>query len=115
MSVASKAMARPTHRWVFFLVLIAFLSGCHHYSEPSSRAAYEALRLKLQRGDLLAAQLGAEQEIEHYVKTSPEWAGRFRVLEAETLLWRGLGSNAFALLDAELPPSLAVDEAAVRR
>ncbi|HLQ51055.1 MAG TPA: CHAT domain-containing protein [Terriglobales bacterium] len=64
---------------------------------------------------MLGAQEDADRAYQQYVKISPDWAARFRVLEAEILLWRGMNENAFALLDSELPPALASDESSVRR
>ncbi len=46
---------------------------------------------------------------------SPEWAWRFRVLEAEILVWRGLSTDALPLLRAQLPPDLANSDVGVRR
>jgi len=76
---------------------------------------YQAVRLKFEHGDLLAAQREADQAYQQYAKISPDWAGRFRVLQAEVLLWRGASKDALVLLDPELPASLSTDEAAVRR
>lgn len=111
----SKAMAPRTRKWVFLFLSLILFSGCHRKADLSPQANYDAVRLKFQRGDLSAAQAEAEQGIQQYVTTSPDWAGRFRVLEAEILHWRGMRENAFALLDSELPASLASDEVAVRR
>src|SRR5712692_4659373 len=108
-------MARRIHKLLFLLLWLAFVSSCHRHTEPSPQSAYEAVRLQFWRGDLLIAQEEAERRVQQYVKTRPDWAGRFRVLEAEILQWRGMSGNAFALLDSELPASLAFDEAAVRR
>src|SRR5580704_3036786 len=53
--------------------------------ETSFRDAHEAL----QRGDLVRAQTEAEDGLKRYQATSPEWARRFRILDAEVVLVRG--------------------------
>ena len=108
-------MAQPTRRWVLLILSAAILSACSKHSQPSPQVYFQTVRAEFQRGDLVAAQAEADRAYEQYQKTNPDWAWRFRVLQAETLVWQGLSKNALTLLDAELPASLSTDEAAVRR
>src|SRR5438874_7153509 len=110
-----REMAQPTRRWVLLILLAAILSACSKHSQPSPQVYFQTVRAEFQRGDLVAAQAEADRAYEQYQKTNPDWAWRFRVLQAETLVWQGLSKNALTLLDAELPASLSTDEAAVRR
>jgi CHAT domain-containing protein len=50
-----------------------------------------------------------------YSNSNPEWAWRFRVLEAEVLVSRGLSADSLALLDAPLPAALSQTDIAVRK
>src|SRR5262249_51326396 len=111
-----KAMARHIRRvGIFLLLLVSALSSCNRYSKRAPGAEYEVTLSRLQHGDLLVAQQEAEKAYRVYEKGSPDWAWRFRVLQAETLVWQGLSKKALELLAEELPPSLYNDEAAVRR
>jgi CHAT domain-containing protein len=66
--------------------------------ETSFRDAHEAL----QRGDLVRAQTEAEDGLKRYQATSPEWARRFRILDAEVVLVRGNDyRQVLSLLDGE--------------
>ena len=49
-------------------------------------------------GDLTQAQKEAERGCDRFQRSDPEWAWKFRVLEAETLLLRGMSQEALALL-----------------
>jgi CHAT domain-containing protein/Tfp pilus assembly protein PilF len=56
----------------------------------------------LQRGDLVRAQREAEDGLRRYRTASPEWARKFRILDAEVVLVRGSDyRQVLSLLDAE--------------
>src|SRR5947207_7810971 len=112
---ASKAMVLLGHKWLAFSVLVIGLFGCGSESLSSPQAIYDATRLKFQRGELIEAQQEADHAYLSYLQQSPEWAWRFRVLQAEILVWRGMSTNALSLLDAKLPSTLSRDKAAVRQ
>src|SRR5260370_18126538 len=96
-------MARRTHKWAILLLCLAWFSVCSQHPQALPEPYYAAVRLKFQRGDLLVAQEEANQAYGQFAKTSPDWAVRFRVLQAEILVWRGMSKEALALLDSELP------------
>ena len=52
-------------------------------------------------GDLTQAQKEAERGRNRFQRSDPEWAWKFRVLEAETLLLRGMSQEALALLHTQ--------------
>ena len=60
-------------------------------------------------GDLIHSQLEAEEGYRHFSPSSPDWAWKFRILEAETLLWRGMYPQVLTLLANPLPPTLPQD------
>ena len=90
-------------------------SACSRQTQPSPQTVYEALRLKFQHGELIEAQAEADRAYQDYADHDLLWAWRFRVLQAEILIWRGMNDKALVLLDPELPLSLSTDEVAVRR
>ena len=60
-------------------------------------------------GDLIHSQQEAEEGYRQFSPSSPEWAWKFRILEAETLLWRGMYPQVLTLLANPLPPNLPQD------
>jgi CHAT domain-containing protein len=52
------------------------------------------------RGDLQQSQEEAEQHFQRLRNSDPEWAWRFKLLEAKSLLWRGMFAQALALLNS---------------
>ena len=57
----------------------------------------------------------ADQAYRKYSKKNTEWAWRFRVLKAQILVSRGSNEEALALLNDDLPVTLANTDVAVRR
>jgi CHAT domain-containing protein len=54
-------------------------------------------------GHLEACQLKSAHAAEHLAAYNPEWADRFRVLEAEAMVWRGVFEDALGVL--AIPPA----------
>ena len=50
-----------------------------------------------------------------YAKVSPEWEWRFRLLEAEILVWQGRNQNVVSLLATDMPADLATGDLGVQR
>lgn len=73
------------------------------------------MRHEYERGDYVRASQDADAAYHEYAVNNPEWAWRFRVLEAEVLVSRGLALDSLALLDAPLPARLQRTEVAVRK
>src|SRR5579859_1253647 len=117
MQDAHKAMASP--RKLVVLLAMAGLAACNRSSQPAFQPAaqidYQALRLKVEHGELGEAQAEADRAYQKFAGSTPELAGRLRVLRAEILVLRGMNKNALKLLEPELPEALATDEVAVRR
>lgn len=60
---------------------------------------YAQIRQLFLRGYLQTSQLAAEREGRRLSVNNPEWAAKFRLLEAEAMVWRGLYGDALRLLD----------------
>jgi CHAT domain-containing protein len=97
------------------LVILTGIAGCHRHSGVNPEVLYQDAQLKLQQGDLLAASRESDAGFQEFSGRNQEWTWRFRVLEAEVFVWRGLGTDALQLLEPALPPSLAGGDIAVRR
>jgi CHAT domain-containing protein len=69
----------------------------------------------MRRGELDAALRDSDEAYHRYYGKSTEWAWRFRVLKAHTLVLRGSTRAAIDLLGENLPSSLATSDIAVRQ
>jgi CHAT domain-containing protein len=91
-------------------------SGCHRYGtllQPET--LYRNAESKFEAGDLIAASQESDAAYRELSARSPEWAWRFRVLEAEVLVWRGLSTDAVQLLQVQLAPEFSTTDIGVRR
>jgi CHAT domain-containing protein len=78
-------------------------------SRPESpQAFFEHARRTFQRGDLIHSQQEAEEGYRRFSRISPEWAWKFRILEAESLLWRGMYAQVLTTLNS--PPTRPDDK-----
>ena len=96
---------------LFSLSLVALACG----SRPEPQTVYDDARLKLKRGELLPALEETNRALQRYPSEKEEWHCRFQVLKAEILVRQDLNTESLALVNAELPPSLATSDLAVRR
>ena len=67
------------------------------------------------RGDLEKAKTGADRAYLHFSGRDPQWAWKFRLLEAEVMGWQGINNDVLQLLDPDLPASLSHGDLGVRR
>ena len=91
------------------------IAGCGRSSTSAASQVYQDCWLKLERGDLNAAQPPVERELRNFPDPNSEWHWRFAVLDAEILLQRRLSRQTLDVLRPELPASLATSDLAVRR
>jgi CHAT domain-containing protein len=85
-----------------FFVLLVCLFGCNGNSDPQTLHdhAYKALV----QGNLIEAQNEAHRECYRF-RSNPEWACRFRTLEARAVLQQGHYSEAIEILKSAPSPS----------
>jgi len=111
-------------RSVWALVLLALLLPLEDTRPGSSQAVYDHVLQLFLHGDLTECQQEATEEAIRFQRVDPAWASRFQLLEAETMLYRGLYDNAIQLLAAWRPVSseqegivkkLAIEAAAFAR
>jgi CHAT domain-containing protein/tetratricopeptide (TPR) repeat protein len=60
---------------------------------------------------LVRSQQEAEEGYRRFLRSSPEWASKFKILEAESLLWRGKYPEVLKLLDSEATQSAPAENA----
>src|SRR6266566_205700 len=98
-------MARPTRSAIGATgaigVLIAIgaiaIAGCRRDPPFAPDLAYRDARQKFQQGDLPGAFADADRGVKQLESVDPAGAWRFRVLEAEALIWQGKSRDALAL------------------
>src|ERR1700727_3926261 len=64
----------------------------------NAQGTFEHARRTFVHGDLARSQEEAEEGCRRFSRGSPEWAWRFRILEAESLLWRGMSQEVITVL-----------------
>lgn len=100
----------------FLLSVLSGASSCQRhavFSQPET--GYRDAESKFQHGDLIAASEESDAAYQGLSARRPEWAWRFRVLEAEVLVWRGLSADALKLLQVPLAPEFSSTDIGVRR
>ena len=96
-------MASSARPWILLIACGAALlvSLPMKDTRPGSAAvAYGHAWQLFQRGKLADSQGEAEEGSRRFRSSSPEWASRFELLEAEAMVWRGSYDDALRLLAA---------------
>lgn len=66
----------------------------------SPQVAFEHVYKTFLHGDLEQSQEDADREFQQLRNSDPDWAWKFRVLEAKSLLWRGMYAQVLTLLSS---------------
>ena len=91
------------------------MTGCVKHSQNPAAEYAEIERTGLQ-GNLTEAQTKSERAYQRFTaQNNEEWAWRFRVLDAQYLLWQGRNADSLALLTESLPGQLAASDLAIRQ
>jgi len=85
-----------------YFLLLAWLFGCNREGDP--QAIYDYAYKALLHGDLTQARDEAHRECQRF-RSKPEWAWRFRTLEARAALQQGRYSEAVEILKSVSLPS----------
>ena len=83
--------------YAFALVLL-LLIPLQDTRPGSAQAAYDHAWILFQHGDLARSQQEAEQGARQFQTADPAWASKFQLLEAESMLFRGMYDDALRLL-----------------
>src|SRR5215467_13396296 len=88
-----------------FLVLsFGALPSCQQGS-ASPEAQFSKANLSFVHGNLQQSQEEAASGVGRFGQSNPDWASRFRILEARAVLWRGMYPDALRILDSSGSPS----------
>jgi CHAT domain-containing protein len=72
--------------------------SCNRYENP--QVAYARVHQEFLQGDLKRSESEAEHAYRRLLRSKPEWAWRFRLLQAEASLWRGFYEQVPELLSS---------------
>ena len=83
------------YAWLMVLLLLIPLQGSHSIN---AEADYNRARQLFLHGYLENSQQAAELGYRRYQIGNPEWASKFRLLDAEAMLWRGMYDDVLRYL-----------------
>ena len=81
------------------MLVLTCVWGCARFRDP--QAAFDHATQTFRHGDIGAAAIEAEKGYQQFHNVGVEWAWRFRVLQAKSLVWQGKSEIALALLSSE--------------
>lgn len=85
--------------WLALLVIAAVdFTICDRPN--NAQVAFEHARQTFIHGDLVRSQEEAHEGCRRFSAVSPQWGWKFRILEAESLLWRGMSQDAIGVLNS---------------
>ena len=91
------------------------LAGCRSSAKPDPATIWQNIRSDSTRGNLDVAKREAEQARKEFSASSPDWAIKFRLLEAEILTYQGRWPEVVALLDSPGIPYPAAGDVAIKK
>jgi len=94
---------------------LLFLAAACNLRRPDPRASFERIQFVFLRGDLVRARAQAHKAYQQFSPDDPEWAWKFRLLEAEVMTDQGLSQDVLSLLNSEPPQALARGDLEVQR
>jgi len=93
----------------------SILAGCRSSAKPDPATIWQNVRSDSIRGNLDVAKQEAEQARKDFSASNPEWALKFRLLEAEILTYQGRWPEVIALLDSPGIPYPEAGDIAIKR
>jgi len=91
------------------------LVGCNRVPPPSASAIFEQVQKHLLAGNLAVAEREAHKAQAQFLGSEPEWAWKFRSLEAKAVILQGRSQDALKLWTDPLPASLENGDVAIER
>jgi CHAT domain-containing protein len=93
------------------LLLLAALISCSRQREVTPQVAYENANRMFIGGELEKSKTEARRRADEFQYSNPDWAWKFRILEAKAALWQGLFRDVLSVLQPPPPtskPDLAI-------
>ena len=95
------------------LSLALLWPGCGRL--PGPQRTFDQAQETFVRGELAAARREADTAYRRFSGSEPQWAWKFRLLEAEILLDQGSGAEVLSLLDSNLPKQFSHSDLAIKQ
>ncbi len=109
----SRVRGQRFGRLVLALFLALLWFGCGRSPDPQK--TFDHAREIFFRGDLVRAREEAAAAYRRFSGHDPEWAWKFRLLEAEILLDEGSSKDVGPLLDSPLPSQFGSSDLAIKQ
>jgi CHAT domain-containing protein len=97
------------------LFAASILAGCRSSEIADPATTWQNIRSDFLHGNLKVAGQKADEALRDYSVSNPDWAMRFRLLEAEILMYQGDRPGVIALLNSPGVPYPASGDAAIKR
>jgi CHAT domain-containing protein len=97
------------------LLAAAILAGCRSSEIADPATTWQNIRRDFLHGNLKVAGQKADEALREYSVSNPDWAMRFRLLEAEILMYQGSRPEVIALLNSPGVSYPASGDAAIKR
>src|ERR1700728_1096261 len=100
---------------VMVLMAAAMLAGCHSSKTADPGATWQSIHEDFLHGNLDVARKRAVEARSEYSAGNPEWGTRFRLLEAEILIYQGPRPDVITLLNSPGVSYPVVGDDAIKR
>jgi CHAT domain-containing protein len=97
------------------LLVAATLAGCRSSAKADPATIWRDIHGDYIHGNLAVAQQEAEKARNDFSASSPDWAMKFRLLEAESLTYQGRRPDVIALLNSPGTSYPSVGDVAIKR
>jgi CHAT domain-containing protein len=97
------------------LLAATILVGCHSSKTADPAATWESIHEDFLHGNLDVARKKADDARRDYSTGNPQWATRFRLLEAEILIYQGRNRDVITLLNSPGVSYPVVGDDAIKR
>jgi CHAT domain-containing protein len=97
------------------LMAAAIPAGCHSSKTADPGATWQTIHEDFLHGNLEIARQKADEALSDYSAVNPDWGMRFRLLEAEILVYQGHRPNVIALLNSPGVSYPVVGDDAIKR
>jgi CHAT domain-containing protein len=97
------------------LMAAAMLAGCHSSKTADPGATWQSIHEDFLHGNLNVARQRADEARRDYSAHNPDWAMRFRLLEAEILIYQGRRPDVITLLNSPGVSYPVVGDDAIKR
>ena len=91
---ARPGRAFPVASLLLALLILFLVLPLKDARPPDAAVAYNDALSLFQHGSLAESQFQAKSGFDRFGTSSPRWASKFRLLEAESMLWRGMYADA---------------------